>query len=143
MLIEPQPQSGWARLSLSASSSLSASTVAWRQLRAEGLYLASNPNSSFFYVLTAMHAVHVLGGLAGLVRLIYLLRQPVFSLAAQHDGCDLVLLALHGGAMAVRLAGDVDQAVANSAGGLCERSEFAHRSARARIHGSFPLCHSF
>ena len=54
--------------------------AAWRQLRAEGLYLASNPNSSFFYVLTAMHAVHVLGGLAGLLRVIFLLRQPVFSL---------------------------------------------------------------
>ena len=54
--------------------------IAWRQLRAEGLYLASNPNSSFFYVLTAMHAVHVLGGLAGLVRVIYLVCQPVFAL---------------------------------------------------------------
>lgn len=54
--------------------------VAWRQLRAEGLYLASNPNSSFFYVLTAIHAVHVLGGLAGLTRVIYILRQPVLSL---------------------------------------------------------------
>jgi cytochrome c oxidase subunit III len=50
--------------------------LAWRQLRAEGLYLASNPNSSFFYVLTAMHAVHVLGGLGGLARVIYLLHQP-------------------------------------------------------------------
>ncbi len=54
--------------------------LAWRQLRAEGLYLASNPNSSFFYVLTAMHAVHVLGGLAGLSRVFYLLRQPAFAL---------------------------------------------------------------
>lgn len=54
--------------------------VAWRQLRAEGLYLASNPNSSFFYVLTAMHALHVLGGLLGLARVIYLVRQSVFSL---------------------------------------------------------------
>ncbi len=39
---------------------------AWRQLRAEGLFLASSPNSSFFYVLTALHGLHVLGGLAGL-----------------------------------------------------------------------------
>ncbi len=54
--------------------------VAWRQLSAEGLYLASNPNSSFFYVLTAIHAVHVLGGLAGLIRVIYILRQPQFCL---------------------------------------------------------------
>jgi cytochrome c oxidase subunit 3 len=44
--------------------------LAWRQLRSEGLYLATNPNSSFFYVLTAMHALHVLGGLAGLLRVI-------------------------------------------------------------------------
>jgi cytochrome c oxidase subunit III len=54
--------------------------VAWRQLRAEGLYLASNPNSSFFYVLTAIHALHVLGGLAGLIRVTYIFRRPVFSL---------------------------------------------------------------
>jgi cytochrome c oxidase subunit 3 len=54
--------------------------AAWQQLRSEGLYLASNPNSSFFYVLTAMHALHVLGGLAGLTRVIYMLRQPVLSL---------------------------------------------------------------
>ena len=44
--------------------------VAWLQLRADGLYLATNPNSSFFYVLTAVHALHVLGGLGGLARAI-------------------------------------------------------------------------
>jgi cytochrome c oxidase subunit 3 len=41
--------------------------IAWSQLRAEGLYLATNPSSSFFYVLTVTHALHVLGGLGGLV----------------------------------------------------------------------------
>ena len=41
--------------------------VAWSQLRAEGLYLATNTSSSFFYVLTVTHALHVLGGLGGLV----------------------------------------------------------------------------
>jgi cytochrome c oxidase subunit 3 len=40
--------------------------AAWLQLRSEGLYLATNPNSSFFYLLTAIHALHVLGGLAGM-----------------------------------------------------------------------------
>jgi cytochrome c oxidase subunit 3 len=44
--------------------------AAWSQLRSEGLYLATNPNSSFFYVLTAVHAIHVLGGLGGLARVI-------------------------------------------------------------------------
>lgn len=46
--------------------------IAWSQLRAGGLYLATNPSSSFFYVLTVTHALHVLGGLGGLV---YVLRK--------------------------------------------------------------------
>lgn len=41
--------------------------LAWRTLAGEGLYLATNPSSSFFYVLTAMHGLHVLGGMAGLL----------------------------------------------------------------------------
>jgi len=44
--------------------------VAWRQLNAQGLYLATNPSSSFFYVFTAAHALHLMGGLGGLVRVI-------------------------------------------------------------------------
>jgi cytochrome c oxidase subunit III len=43
--------------------------IAWRQLSAQGVYLASNPASSFFYVLTAAHVLHVLGGLGGLIRI--------------------------------------------------------------------------
>ena len=41
---------------------------AWLKLRSEGLYLPTNPNSSFFYVLTGVHVIHVLGGLGGLTR---------------------------------------------------------------------------
>lgn len=37
---------------------------AWRQLAARGLYLATNPNSSFFYVFTGLHAIHLLFGIA-------------------------------------------------------------------------------
>ena len=40
--------------------------VAWRQLAAQGLFLTTNPHSSFFYVLTAVHGVHLLGGIAAL-----------------------------------------------------------------------------
>jgi cytochrome c oxidase subunit III len=54
--------------------------AAWHQLRSEGLYLATNPNSSFFYILTVVHALHVLAALAGLARVIYKLREPVISL---------------------------------------------------------------
>ena len=53
---------------------------AWLGLRAQGLFLASNPNSSFFYVLTAVHVVHVLGGLGGLLYVISKLQRPVLAL---------------------------------------------------------------
>src|ERR1700693_369760 len=43
--------------------------LVWKELAARGLYLATNSNSSFLYVFTGMHALHVLGGIAGLVRL--------------------------------------------------------------------------
>lgn len=40
---------------------------AWRQVNAAGFYIATNPASSFFYLLTASHAAHLLGGVAALV----------------------------------------------------------------------------
>ncbi|MBZ5585186.1 MAG: heme-copper oxidase subunit III [Acidobacteriia bacterium] len=40
---------------------------AWRELRDAGIFVATNPSSSFFYVFTAIHAVHLLGGLTALV----------------------------------------------------------------------------
>jgi cytochrome c oxidase subunit 3 len=40
---------------------------AWRQLVAEGIYLASNPASSFFYIFTGAHALHLFGGVAALI----------------------------------------------------------------------------
>jgi len=40
--------------------------AAWQQLRSDGVYLASAPSSSFFYVFTVLHALHVIGGLLGL-----------------------------------------------------------------------------
>jgi cytochrome c oxidase subunit 3 len=40
--------------------------AAWRTLAAEGVFLQTHPASSFFYVLTAAHGLHVLGGLIAL-----------------------------------------------------------------------------
>ena len=46
---------------------LAGQALAWYQLKQAGIYVASNPSSSFFYVLTASHAFHLLGGVAALV----------------------------------------------------------------------------
>lgn len=37
--------------------------LAWRQLTGDGYYLATNPADAFFYTLTALHGLHMLGGL--------------------------------------------------------------------------------
>jgi cytochrome c oxidase subunit 3 len=50
-------------------------TYAWMQLRSQGFGLASNVSYSFFYVLTVAHALHVSGGLGGLVRVIWKLNK--------------------------------------------------------------------
>jgi cytochrome c oxidase subunit III len=39
---------------------------AWQQLNFEGWFLQKNPSSSFFFMLTGAHAVHLIGGLIGL-----------------------------------------------------------------------------
>lgn len=39
---------------------------AWWELSKQGVYLASNPHSSFFYVMTGAHGLHLLGGILGL-----------------------------------------------------------------------------
>jgi cytochrome c oxidase subunit 3 len=41
--------------------------MAWRQLAASGFYVATTPSSSFVYLLTGTHAVHLLGGVLALL----------------------------------------------------------------------------
>ncbi|MFZ0820849.1 MAG: cytochrome c oxidase subunit 3 [Candidatus Acidiferrales bacterium] len=41
--------------------------AAWRQLHAAGVFLATNPSNSFFYVFTAAHGLHLLGGVIALL----------------------------------------------------------------------------
>jgi len=40
--------------------------LAWQQLIVAGYFVASNPANSFFYLLTAVHGLHLMGGLAAL-----------------------------------------------------------------------------
>jgi cytochrome c oxidase subunit III len=78
----------WYRITLALSFAfLVGQFFAWRQLSGEGVYLATSPSSSFFYVLTALHALHLLGGLGALVYALRCLRtddgpRPVNVLAA-------------------------------------------------------------
>jgi cytochrome c oxidase subunit III len=37
--------------------------AAWQEMRSAGYYMYNNPANSFFYVMTGIHALHILGGL--------------------------------------------------------------------------------
>ena len=47
---------------------LAGQILAWKELNAAGYVLAGNPANSFFYVLTGLHGLHILGGLLVLGR---------------------------------------------------------------------------
>lgn len=57
--------------------------AAWRQLVRQGVYLSTNPHSSFFYLLTAAHGVHLLGGILALGFLLLRTRQRRDSVSAE------------------------------------------------------------
>jgi cytochrome c oxidase subunit 3 len=57
--------------------------LAWRELREQGIYLASNPHSSFFYLLTAAHGVHLA---CGILALGYLLIRSSWSIEDRSIG---------------------------------------------------------
>jgi len=49
---------------------LATQLFAWRQLVRQGIYMASNPYNSFFYLFTAAHGLHLLGGILALAYLL-------------------------------------------------------------------------
>ena len=84
---------------------LSGQVIAWRQLAAQGVYLSSDPDSSFFYLLTGAHGLHLAGGILALLYVAFrrwersrITQATAASLAGIYwhfmDGLWLFLLAL-------------------------------------------------
>jgi cytochrome c oxidase subunit 3 len=83
LVLHPSPADGpiWLNLTLALGLLfLVGQVLAWRALAAAGLYLATSPSSAFFYVFTALHGVHLIGGLAALAYLLRRLRHPTARL---------------------------------------------------------------
>jgi cytochrome c oxidase subunit III len=53
---------------------LAGQLLVWQQLAGQGLYLATSPNSSFLYVFTVLHALHLLGGIVALGYVLHRIR---------------------------------------------------------------------
>jgi cytochrome c oxidase subunit III len=63
-------KTGLAAAGVAALLFLAGQLFAWQQLTASGYFLAWNPASAFFYLITALHGLHLLGGLVGLGRVV-------------------------------------------------------------------------
>jgi len=68
--------------------------IAWRELAARGIYLATNPGSSFFYVLTATHGIHLLGGVVALAYVFLRARRIAFG-GARRTPVDVTAIYWH------------------------------------------------
>jgi cytochrome c oxidase subunit 3 len=72
--------------------------LAWLQLARQAFFLSSGTHSAFFYVLTALHGLHLLGGIAALALLLIYARSPAAyasGRARTHAYTDMVGLYWH------------------------------------------------
>ena len=72
---------------------LAGQILAWRQLAAAGMLLATNPSSSFFYLLTAAHGAHLAGGIFALFYVTF--RQWKRSRISQATAAELTSIYWH------------------------------------------------
>src|SRR5579862_4138309 len=94
----------WIRATLALGLAfIAGQIVAWQDLSARGLHLASNPGSFFFYLITGAHSLHFLGGIVLLASVVSRVatrvrRQAALDTIALYwhfmDGLWLCLLAL-------------------------------------------------
>ena len=80
LIVDQQRSIPWLAITLVLGAGfLIGQLLAWGQLRHLGIFVSTNPSSSFFYVLTGTHALHLLGGVLalGYAGIISLLRKPL------------------------------------------------------------------
>ena len=67
---------------------LAGQLLAWQQLIASGYFAAANPANAFFYLVTALHGLHLLGGLVAWGRTMARIRRD-FDIVAVRLSVDL------------------------------------------------------
>ena len=67
---------GWAVMTLILGVAFVCGQLwAWRELAAAGVYIAGNPSSAFFYLITGVHGLHLLGGLVAVAYVVLRARE--------------------------------------------------------------------
>lgn len=64
----------------------------WQQLNQSGFYIYTNPANSYYFLLTGVHALHIIGGILVFIRCIWLFS---FNLSYQQLASRLKLCALY------------------------------------------------
>jgi len=68
VVVDGKDEISWLALTVVLGLSfLAGQWMVWRELAASGFYVASSPSSSFVYLLTGMHGVHLFGGVVALL----------------------------------------------------------------------------
>jgi len=73
---------------------LAGQVAAWRGLAARGVFLPTNPHAAFFYMLSAVHGAHALGGLGALLWTAGRAGRGAYT-AARHTGLTHVAVYWH------------------------------------------------
>jgi cytochrome c oxidase subunit III len=59
--------------------------LGWRELAAQGVFFAGHPHSSFFYLFTGVHGVHLIGGIGALFYLLVRMRRTRAPLSVKTE----------------------------------------------------------
>jgi len=71
---------------------ISGQVQVWQQLNQSGFYITTNPANSYYFLLTGVHALHIIGGVLVFMRCIWLF---AFSYSYQQLASRLKLCALY------------------------------------------------
>jgi len=74
---------------------LAGQLVAWRQLSAAGYFMTSGPAVAFFYLLTGVHGLHLLGGLFVWSKTVVRMRRPGVELVDLRLSVELCTVYWH------------------------------------------------
>ena len=64
---------------------LGSQLVGWRELARAGVYFAGHPRSTFFYLATALHGAHLVGGIGLVLYLVYRRMRPGWLLYGEKN----------------------------------------------------------
>ncbi len=86
----------WLKVTLALGVAfLAAQTFAWVQLISSGFYVNTNRHSGFAYIFTALHAIHVLGGIGALSFVLVKSRRRLWTAVRRRSSVDATAIYWH------------------------------------------------